>query len=365
MSAPFGDAYRGRRVLVTGHTGFKGSWLSFWLRELGAEVWGLALPPEDSPNVYGLLGLDTLLHSRTGDIRDAAAVSAAFAAARPEAVFHLAAQPLVLRSYQAPLDTFAVNVTGTAQVLEAARHEGSARALVVVTTDKVYAEPDAPRPRAEDDALGGHDPYSASKAAAEIVAASYRKSFRLPLATARAGNVVGGGDWAADRLVPDCARAFATGRKAPVRNPGSVRPWQHVLEPLSGYLALGARLLEGAEGTAEAWNFGPAEDAVTVGEVAGFAAAAWGDGAAWHAEPTDDPHEAAALRLDSAKAKARLGWAPAWDARRAVTAAMDWYKAAGKPGFDARALTLAQVRAYTADAVKARAAWAAVPAGRP
>ncbi|TBR25120.1 CDP-glucose 4,6-dehydratase [bacterium] len=355
VSAPFARAYEGRRVLVTGHTGFKGSWLSFWLKELGAEVWGLALPPEDSPNIYGLLGLDALVHSRLGDIRDAAAVDAAFAAARPEAVFHLAAQPLVLRSYQAPVDTFAVNVVGTAQVLESARHEGSAKALVVVSTDKVYEDPEARRPRAETDALGGHDPYSASKAGTEIVAASYRRSFSLPLASARAGNVVGGGDWAADRLIPDCARAFAAGRKAPVRNPASVRPWQHVLEPLSGYLTLGARLLDGDASAAEAWNFGPAEDGVTVADVAGYAAAAWGAEAAWHAEPADNPHEAAALRLDSTKARTRLGWSPVWDARRAVTAAMEWYKAAAEPGFDARGLTRAQIQAFTS----------AVPAGRP
>lgn len=355
MSGPFGGAYAGRRVLITGHTGFKGSWLSFWLKELGAEVWGLSLPPEDSPNIYGLLNLDGLVHSRLGDIRNAAAVDAAFAAARPEAVFHLAAQPLVLRSYQAPVDTFAVNVVGTAQVLESARHAATAKALVVVSTDKVYENPEASRPRTETDALGGHDPYSASKAGTEIVAAAYRRSFSLPLATARAGNVVGGGDWAADRLIPDCARAFAAGHKAPVRNPASVRPWQHVLEPLSGYLTLGARLLQGDASAAEAWNFGPAEDAVTVADVAGYAAAAWGGEAAWHAEPADTPHEAGALRLDSNKAHKRLGWSPVWDARQAVTAAMEWYKAAAKPGFDARAFTSAQIRAFAS----------AVPAGRP
>ncbi|TPW18995.1 MAG: CDP-glucose 4,6-dehydratase, partial [Elusimicrobia bacterium] len=276
VTAPFGGAYSGRRVLVTGHTGFKGAWLSLWLNELGAEVWGLALPPEGSPSLYGLLGLEGALHSRTGDIRDPEAVDAAFAAARPDVVFHLAAQPLVLRSYQAPVETFAVNVVGTAQVLEGARRAGCAKAIVAVTTDKVYEDPEASRPRSETDALGGHDPYSASKAGSEIVAASYRRSFRLPLATARAGNVVGGGDWAADRLLPDCARAFAAGRSATVRNPGSIRPWQHVLEPLSGYLALGERLLASPVEAAEAWNFGPREDAVTVSAVAGFAAEAWG-----------------------------------------------------------------------------------------
>lgn len=364
MTPPFGGAYAGRRVLVTGQTGFKGSWLSFWLSELGAQVWGLALPPEYSPSLYGFLGLESLIHSRIGDIRDAAAVDAAFAAARPEVVFHLAAQPLVLRSYQAPVDTFAVNVVGTAQVLESARHAGCAKALVAVTTDKVYEDPEASRSRVESDPLGGHDPYSASKAASEIVAASYRRSFDLPLATARAGNVVGGGDWALARLVPDCARAFAAGRKAPVRNPASIRPWQHVLEPLSGYLTLGASLLAKSGDAAEAWNFGPAEDSVSVAEVAAYAAQAWGEGAAWQAEPADNPHEARALRLNSGKAKTRLGWAPAWDARRAVGAAMEWYHAAAKPGFEAREFTRRQIEAYTFDAAKARSSWAAAPAGR-
>lgn len=359
MKGAFRGAYSGRRVLVTGHTGFKGSWLSFWLNELGAEVWGLALPPEGSPSLYNLLGLDERLHSRIGDIRDSVDVDAAFTAARPEVVFHLAAQPLVLRSYQAPVETFAVNVVGTAQVLESARRANCAKAIVAVTTDKVYEDPEASRPRAEGDALGGHDPYSASKAGSEIVAASYRRSFHLPLATARAGNVVGGGDWASDRLIPDCARAFAAGRPAFVRNPGSIRPWQHVLEPLSGYLCLGAKLLDAPVDASEAWNFGPHEDGVTVSEVVGYAADAWGPGASWNAEPTNGPHEAASLRLDSKKAEGRLGWAPIWDARLAVRAAMEWYRAAEKPGFEARAMTRLQLEAYCAAAAGAKAAWAA------
>lgn len=358
MKGAFGGVYSGRRVLVTGHTGFKGSWLSFWLNELGAEVWGLALPPEGSPSLYELVGLDGTLHSRIGDIRDSAAVDAAFAAARPEAIFHLAAQPLVLRSYQAPVETFAVNVVGTAQVLESARRAGCAKAIVAVTTDKVYEHPEESRPRSEADALGGHDPYSASKAGSEIVAASYRRSFHLPLATARAGNVVGGGDWASDRLIPDCARAFAAGRPAIVRNPGSIRPWQHVLEPLSGYLSLGAKLLAAPAEASEAWNFGPQEDGVTVSAVVGYAAESWGAGAVWSAEPANGPHEAASLRLDSKKAVGRLGWAPVWDTRRAVRAAMEWYRAAGEPGFDAGAMTRLQLESYCAAAVGAKAEWA-------
>ena len=214
-------------------------------------------------------------------------------------------------------------------------------------------EPEAERPRAETDALGGHDRYSASKAGTEIVAASYRRSFQLPLATARAGNVIGGGDWSADRLVPDCARAFAAGRRAAVRNPKSIRPWQHVLEPLSGYLSLGAKLLSGDVSAAEAWNFGPAEDGVTVAQVADAAAAAWGGTASWEAVPSDNPHEAAALRLDSSKAARRLGWRPTWDAERAVAATMAWYKAFSDPNFDARAYTTAQIADFASATVKA------------
>lgn len=359
MKEAFGGIYSGRRVLVTGHTGFKGSWLSYWLTELGAEVWGLALPSEGPQSLYSHLRLEGALHSRIGDIQNAAIVDATFDAARPEFVFHLAAQPLVLRSYQAPVETFSINIVGTAQVLESARREGSAKAIVAVTTDKVYEDPEASRPRSESDALGGHDPYSASKAGSEIVAACYRRSFQLPLATARAGNVIGGGDWASDRLIPDCARAFASGRPAIVRNPRSIRPWQHVLEPLSGYLALGAKLWAAPAEAAEAWNFGPQEDGVTVSDVVGYAAEAWGSGASWRVEPTSGPHEAASLRLDSKKAVDRLGWVSVWDARHAVLAAMEWYRASGRPGFDARALTRLQIDAYCAAAIGAKAAWTA------
>lgn len=350
MTPPFGGAWAGRRVLVTGHTGFKGAWLSLWLKRLGAEVSGFALAPEGDRHLYGALRLDEVVSSRLGDVRDPAAVEAALRESRPDFIFHLAAQPLVLRSYAAPLDTFSVNILGTAHVLEAVRRIGGVKATVVVTTDKVYEDPDAPRPRGEADPLGGHDPYSSSKAAAELVSASYRRSFNMALATARAGNVVGGGDWAADRLLPDCARAFAAGRTAVVRNPRSVRPWQHVLEPLSGYLALGARLLGSPGEFGGAWNFGPEADSVTVAEVADIAAQSWGGGASWDEGESNGPHEAAALRLDSSKARSKLGWRPVWDARRAVTEAMRWYQAAEKPGFDARGCTEAQIAAYASDA---------------
>ncbi|MBI5596025.1 MAG: CDP-glucose 4,6-dehydratase [Elusimicrobia bacterium] len=358
VSGAFSGAFAGRRVLVTGDTGFKGAWLAFWLTRLGAEVHGLSLAPEGEPNLFSQLGLGNLIRSRRADLRSFDAVEAALRETRPEAVFHLAAQPLVRLSYDAPVETFAVNVMGTAHVAEASRRAGSVRALVSVTTDKVYRDPEAPRPRTEEDPLGGHDPYSSSKAAAEIAAASFRLSYSMPLATARAGNVIGGGDWAKDRILPDCIRAFAASAPAVVRNPASVRPWQHVLEPLSGYLCLGAALLGGKAGAAEAWNFGPSEDSVPVSAVADAAAAAWGDGASWKASGTPGPHEAAALRLDSAKARKRLGWAPVWDHRRAISESISWYKASMSSVFDARALTAAQIELYRADAAAAGAAWA-------
>ena len=355
---PFSGVFAGRRVLVTGDTGFKGAWLAHWLTLLGAEVWGLSLPPEGDPNLFDQLRLSGAIRSQRADLRDFSAVEKAVREARPEAFFHLAAQPLVLRSYEAPVETFAVNVLGTAHAAEAARRAGGVKAFVAVTTDKVYRDPEAARPRAETDPLGGHDPYSSSKAAAEITASSFRLFYSMPLATARAGNVIGGGDWARDRILPDCMRAFAAGKPAVVRNPSSVRPWQHVLEPLSGYLCLAAALLEGKPGAAEAWNFGPVEDSVPVSAVADAAAGAWGDGASWKTEGTPGPHEAAALRLDSTKARKSLGWAPVWDHRRAVAESVSWYKASGRPGFDARAFTAAQIESYRSDAAAAGAPWA-------
>ncbi|MDE2490767.1 MAG: CDP-glucose 4,6-dehydratase, partial [Elusimicrobia bacterium] len=261
----FGGAFRGRRVLVTGHTGFKGSWLSLWLAELGAEVSGYALAPDESQALFGRLGLERRTDSRLGDVRDAALLEKTLRETRPEIVFHLAAQPLVRASYAAPAETFAVNVQGTANVLDSVRRTETARAVVVVTTDKVYENREDGRAYREDDRLGGRDPYSASKAAAEIVAASYRASFfsapgAASIATARAGNVIGGGDDAADRLLPDCVRALTAGRDVVVRNPASVRPWQHVLEPLSGYLRLAERQLAEPARFASAWNFGPSLD---------------------------------------------------------------------------------------------------------
>ncbi|WP_396623787.1 CDP-glucose 4,6-dehydratase [Luteitalea sp.] len=349
-------AWRGRRVLVTGHTGFKGAWLSTWLASLGAEVHGLALAPATTPSLFELIELDTQVRHTLGDIRDAGTVQAAVAAAAPQVVFHLAAQPLVRASYREPLETFATNVQGTAHVLEACRHVSGIEAVVCITTDKCYENREWARGYREDDHLGGHDPYSASKAAAELVAASYRRSFgpesiaMARLATARAGNVIGGGDWSEDRLVPDAVRAFTNGRVLDVRRPAATRPWQHVIAPLSGYLVLAQALLDG-QPVAEGWNFGPADaDVVAVGDFLDALTRAWGPRAAWRATGVDTgPHEAGLLKLDVTKAGERLAWQPRWDLATALRMTVEWYRAwhAGARAGELRQIMLAQIEAYT------------------
>ena len=338
VSVSFADAFRGRPVLVTGHTGFKGSWLSLWLTRLGARVSGYALPPPTRPSLFEAGGVRSrLADHREADIRDRPALRAALAAAAPDVVFHLAAQPIVRRSYAAPLETFDVNVMGTAALLDAVRELGLRCAVVVVTSDKCYENREPSRPRRESDRLGGDDPYSASKAAAEIVVESYRRSFFPPgdaarhgvrLATARAGNVVGGGDWAEDRIVPDCVRALGDARPVAVRNSGSRRPWQHVLEPLAGYLTLADALL-GPEAPrfAEAWNFGPRpDDEATVREVVEAFLGEWGDGT-WAERPEPGaPAEAARLRLSIDAAVERLGWSPRWALDETVRRTARWYR---------------------------------------
>lgn len=350
-----------RRVLVTGHTGFKGSWLSLWLAQLGADITGLALPPDTEPSLFEQAGVTGELDSRFVDVRDAAALDAAVAEVRPEVVFHLAAQPLVRRSYAEPVLTYATNVMGTVHLLEALRRVGSARAVVVVTTDKCYLNRERQAPYREDEPLGGHDTYSGSKAAAELVAASYRASFfpaerfaehGTALATARAGNVIGGGDWSEDRLVPDIVRAFSTGRILRIRHPWAVRPWQHVLDSLSGYLLLAQSLLAHGPRDAEAFNFGPAQEgAVPVADVVALAAHAWssrgGARPSWEMDVGDHPHEAGLLRLDSGKAHARLAWRPRLSITEAIDWTMDWHVAAAR-GEDARSLAVGQIRAYQA-----------------
>ena len=337
--------WRERRVLVTGHTGFKGSWLSLWLQELGAEVTGFGLEPPTRPSLYEEARVaEGMAGSVAGDVRDREAVRAAVAGAAPDVLLHLAAQPLVRESFADPVGTYEVNVTGTANVLDAAVRAGT-RAIVVVTSDKCYAPRAGGEPCREGDPLGGSDPYSSSKACAELVAAAWRESFGSSIATVRAGNVIGGGDWAADRLVPDAIRAALGGSPLLVRNPEAVRPWQHVLNPLSGYLEVAQRLGEDPA-AADAWNFGPAaDDELPVREVAERLASLWGEGLEWRAEGDGGPPETAVLRLASEKARKRLGWAPRWHLEEALSATVDWSRA-WSAGADARAITAAQIAAF-------------------
>ncbi len=335
----FGGIYRGRRVLLTGHTGFKGSWLALWLSELGATVAGMALDPSSQLNNWDLLRLE--ITDRRQDIRDFSEVREFVEAFEPEIVFHLAAQPLVLRSYQDPVETWSTNVMGTTNLLEACRLSSKVKAIVVVTTDKCYENLEWPWGYRESDTLGGRDPYSASKAATELVAASYRKAFfqrvsssnrtggDLLLATARAGNVVGGGDWSSDRLIPDIARAISRNEMLEVRSPSSTRPWQHVLESLSGYLLVGQRLLEGVVSAADAWNFGPGVEgnrSVTDVVTEFYSYFPYAQGKVTIPKQTH-PHEATMLYLDSSKARQQLGWKTVWNFQKTIEMTAMWYDA--------------------------------------
>ena len=341
--------WRGKKVLVTGHTGFKGAWLSLWLHRLGARVTGLALPPATDPNLFSLARLEQLLEHYVIDIRDKHALANIVEAAVPEIVFHLAAQPLVRPSYADPLETFEINVLGTANLLEALRHCSSLRATVAVTTDKVYKNFEWCYPYRENDSLGGHDPYSASKTAAEIVAACYRDAFfgkaGPALATARAGNVIGGGDWSPERLVPDLARAFRCGETLHVRRPDAVRPWQHVLEPLAGYMRLARRIYDNPS-LAGAYNFGPhAHEAMTVREVVEHALRRFEGSSATFGTGGEGPHEAGRLTLETAKAERVLGVRPVWSTETALDRTLDWYVRCYQ-GEDARELCLREIEAY-------------------
>ena len=345
--------WRGRRVLVTGHTGFKGSWLSLWLHALGAEVTGFALPPpDDAPSLFAAARIDELVDHYEGDVRDLTAVRAVVEASRPEAIFHLAAQPLVRLSYREPVDTYATNVMGTVHVLEAARRATDVKAIVCVTSDKCYENREWVWPYREGDPMGGHDPYSSSKGCAELVAAAYRSSFFAggpALATVRAGNVIGGGDWASDRLVPDLIRAFEAGAAPLIRAPHSVRPWQHVLEALGGYLQIAERLLAGERQFADAWNFGPSDDDTRpVSWIVEHMRRIWGgDASQPQADRRSHVHEAGLLRLDCSKARAALDWRPALNLEQALDWIVAWHKAVGR-GEQARAVTLAQIADYSA-----------------
>lgn len=350
-----------RPVLVTGHTGFKGAWLSLWLQALGSRVHGLSLGLPGEPCLYELARVgDGMAGSVAADVRDAAALARSLANARPEIVFHLAAQPLVRRSYAAPLETFETNALGTANLLESVRSSASVRAVVVVTSDKCYESAGAGRPHSESDPLGGHDPYSASKAAAELITDSYRRSFLADpagprVASARAGNVIGGGDWGEDRLIPDLVRAALAGVPLRLRNPAAVRPWQHVSCPLSGYLLLAQALCADAS-AARAWNFGPdPDDTRSVEEVVRELSARWPSGIAWETDPGEHPHETSVLALDSALARDQLGWRPPLGFAEAIEATAAWY-AAWRSGADMREATLEQIRALGARGAEGEAA---------
>jgi CDP-glucose 4,6-dehydratase len=346
-----GEFWTGRRVLVTGHTGFKGSWLALWLHRLGAELTGFSGAPPTSPALFELARVAELLDDRRGDVRELDAIGAAVAAAAPEVVVHLAAQPVVRRAWRRPVEAFEVNALGTVHLLEAVREHAPRAAVVVVTSDKCYTDPDSGRRFTEDDRLGGSDPYSASKAAAEIVAASYRDGLGLRVATARAGNVIGGGDWAEDRIVPDLVRALHADRPVTVRDPAAVRPWQHVLNPLSGYVRLAERLAASEE-FATAWNFAPPLDAAQrpVRWIVERFAAAWGAEVevTTPGGPSGDPPEAARLGLDSSRAASKLDWRERWPLEPGLAATATWYRRV-LGGEDARGVTLEQLEAFERD----------------
>jgi len=358
------EALRGRRVLVTGHTGFKGGWLALWLRRLGAEVVGVSLPPEPGASFFEAVGLQGLVDHRNGDIRSPEGFAEVVADIDAELVVHMAAQSLVRRSYEAPVDTYLTNVTGTAVVLEAARHMPSLRAAIVVTSDKCYENREWVWGYRENDPMGGSDPYSSSKGCAELVTSAYRRSyFSDPdgpqLASVRAGNVFGGGDWNADRLVPDIVKAAIAGAPVQIRNPNSIRPWQHVLEPLSGYLMLAARLITAGTPFAGGWNFGPDPDGVVdVGTLARAIQNAWGGGdlELQMGDGGEGPHEAGLLRLDSTKAIARLGWRPRLAIEDAIQLTVDWYRAHADGGRDMRELSESQIENYMARRLRGDAA---------
>ena len=351
------DFWRAKRVFLTGHTGFKGSWLSLWLQSLGAEVTGYALQPPSDPSLFETARVGEGMKSVIADIRDLPTLQQAMHAARPEIVIHMAAQPLVRLSYQNPVETYATNVMGTVHLLEAVRNTPGVKAVVNITTDKCYENREWVWGYRENEPMGGYDPYSNSKGCAELVSAAFRSSFfnanayaqhGVAIATVRAGNVIGGGDWAQDRLIPDILSAFETSQPARIRNPHAIRPWQHVLEPLRGYLTLAERLYPHGPEYAEGWNFGPNdEDAKPVGWIVEQMAALWGQGAGWKIDAGEHPHEAAYLKLDISKARSRLNWHPALNLKQALQLIVDWSQARSS-GADMTQLTLSQIQAYQA-----------------
>jgi CDP-glucose 4,6-dehydratase len=344
------DFWRGRRVLMTGHTGFKGGWLSLWLQSMGVTLRGIALEPPTEPALFAVARVAEGMQHHIVDIRDFAAVKAHMDEFQPEIVIHMAAQPLVRLSYSQPVETYATNVMGTVHVLDAARQAGSVKAIVNITTDKCYENREWVWGYREDEPMGGHDPYSNSKGCAELVSSAYRKSFLeeagIAMATARAGNVIGGGDWALDRLVPDILRALEKRESVLIRNPHAIRPWQHVLEPLSGYLLLAERLCLHGQLDAEGWNFGPRdEDARPVQWIVEHLCDLWGGGASWTLQPGNHPHEASFLKLDISKARQRLQWTPRWTLETALKRITEWHQA-WLEDQDMRTICLNQINQY-------------------
>jgi len=347
--------WAGRRVLLTGHSGFKGGWMSLWLQKMGADLVGFSLDLPSAPNLFEVAQVGRGMKVVRGDLRNLADVQAVMEAHQPEVVIHMAAQAMVRYSYSHPVETYATNVMGSVHVLEAVRHCPSVRSVVMVTTDKCYENKEWVWGYRENEPMGGYDPYSNSKGCAELAISSYRNSFfnlaqydrhRVALASVRAGNVIGGGDWGQDRLVPDLVSAFMDNKAPVIRNPLAIRPWQHVLEPVSGYLMLAERLYEQGPPFAEGWNFGP-DDAGTrnVQWIADNLVSLWGEGARWELDKGANPHEAMSLRLDCAKAHTQLGWRPAWALETTLEKIVDWYKAF-RDGKDMLAVTLAQLAEY-------------------
>jgi CDP-glucose 4,6-dehydratase len=356
--------WKGKRVFLTGNTGFKGAWLSIWLRELGAEVYGYALAPPTDPSLFALADLGKKTNATIGDIRDRSALSKAMGEAKPGLIIHMAAQPLVRLSYEEPIQTYETNVMGTANLLEAARSCPGIRSIVMITTDKCYDNKEWPWGYRENESLGGYDPYSSSKACSEIITAAYRNSFFNPkdygkkhqvaVATARAGNVIGGGDWAQDRLVPDIVRSIAEGKKVLIRSPSAIRPWQHVLEPLSGYLLLAQRLYEKGCEFAEAWNFGPYDsDARPVQWIVERLCSSWPGAKGYEIDKNPQPHEATYLKLDCSKAISRLDWRPTWTLQKTLEKIVEW-NLAQLHGEDMYNVSVAQIDEFEKSKAKAR-----------